>query len=91
MGVGLAYVYLSPAPVGLVPPGLVTVTSTVPAPAGVTAVREVFDTTVKFVAAVAPNSNRVHPGEVRARDSHGRAPSGRAGARREDVTVGPFV
>lgn len=42
-----------------VPPGLVTLTSTVPVPAGETAVMDVAELTVKLVAAVAPNVTAV--------------------------------
>ena len=51
----------SPAPVLLVPAGPVTVTSTVPDPAGEAAVIWVSDTTVKLAAAVAPNLTAVAP------------------------------
>src|SRR2546422_3492569 len=52
----LAKVNRSPGDVGLVPALLVTVTSTVPtAWAGLVASRRVSDSTVKLVAAVAPN------------------------------------
>ena len=44
-----------------VPPGVVTVTSTVPVPAGLSAVIVVSLTTVKFVAAVVPKSTAVAP------------------------------
>ena len=44
-----------------VPPGVVTVTSTVPVPAGLSAVIEVALTTVKFVAGVVPKSTAVAP------------------------------
>jgi hypothetical protein len=44
-----------------VPPGVVTVTSTVPDPAGATAVMDVADTTLKEVAAVEPNLTAVAP------------------------------
>jgi hypothetical protein len=40
--------------IGLVPPGVVTVTSTVPVPAGETAVTEVSESTVKLAALAAP-------------------------------------
>ena len=54
--------YWSLAPVALVPPGVVTVMSTVPAePAGAVAVIEVALLTVKPVALVAPNLTAVAP------------------------------
>ncbi len=53
-------VNLSPAEMALVPPAVVTVMSTVPAPsAGEAAVMEVALFTVKLVAAVAPNDTAV--------------------------------
>ena len=52
----------SEALVAEVPPGVVTVTSTVPAaPAGAVAVMEVVLLTVKVVAAVAPKATAVAP------------------------------
>ena len=54
--------YWSAAEVALVPAGVVTVTSTLPAaPAGATAVIEVAELTVNNVAAVAPNLTAVAP------------------------------
>ena len=51
-----------PAPVmALVPPGVVTVTSTVPVPAGAVALMEVALVTVKLAAAVDPNLTAVAP------------------------------
>jgi hypothetical protein len=47
--------------VGLVPPGVVTVTSTTPEPAGAVAVIWVSELTVTLVAAVAPNLTDVAP------------------------------
>ena len=44
-----------------VPPGVVTVTSTVPVPAGLSAVIVVSLTTVTLVAAVVPKSTAVAP------------------------------
>ena len=44
-----------------VPPGVVTVTSTVPVPAGLSAVITVSLTTVKFVAGFVPKSTAVAP------------------------------
>src|SRR5215472_4471958 len=63
--VGLAaYVNWSAAEVALVPPGVVTVTSTTPAvPAGEFAVTVVALTTVRPVAAVVPNLTAVAPGK----------------------------
>lgn len=55
------YVNWSPDPVALVPPGAVTVMSTVPLPVGAVAVISVSETTVKLVAAVVPNSTAVAP------------------------------
>ncbi len=43
------------------PPAVVTVTSTVPAPPGETAVIDVAELTVKLVALVAPNFTAVAP------------------------------
>jgi hypothetical protein len=47
--------------VALVPPGVVTVMSTVPVPAGAVAVTEVAEFTVNVVALVAPNFTAVAP------------------------------
>jgi len=47
--------------VALVPPGVVTVTSTTPEPAGEFAVIEAALTTVRLVAAVVPNLTAVVP------------------------------
>jgi hypothetical protein len=55
------YVNWSAELVALVPPEVVTVTFTVPVPAGLTAVIEVADLTVKLVAAVVPNCTAVAP------------------------------
>ena len=46
---------------GEVPDGLVTVTSTVPLPAGLSAVIDVSLTTLRWVAAVVPKSTTVAP------------------------------
>ena len=51
----------SAADVADVPPAVVTLISTVPAPAGDVAVIEVAELTVKLVAAVAPNVTAVAP------------------------------
>ena len=51
----------SAAEVAEVPPVVVTVTSTVPVPAGDVAVIEVDETTVKAVAAVVPKFTAVAP------------------------------
>jgi hypothetical protein len=51
----------SAADVADVPPAVVTVTSTVPVPAGEVAVIEVAELTVKLVALVAPNFTAVAP------------------------------
>ena len=51
----------SAADVAEVPPGVVTVTSTVPAPAGEVAVIEVAELTTKLVALVTPNFTAVAP------------------------------
>jgi hypothetical protein len=45
----------------LVPPAVVTLTSTVPVPAGETALIKVADSTLKLVAAVAPNLTALAP------------------------------
>ncbi len=71
--------------VALVPPGVVTVTSTVPAPsAGEVAVMEVALLTVKLVAAVAPNDTAVAAVKPGAGDGHAgparRRPAGRSDA-----------
>jgi len=55
------WVNWSAADVGDVPLGLVTVTSTVPVPAGEVAVIEVAELTVKLVALIAPNFTAVAP------------------------------
>jgi hypothetical protein len=47
--------------VALVPLGVVTVTSTVPVPAGETAVIEVSEMTLKLVALVEPNLTALAP------------------------------
>src|SRR5690348_13635324 len=49
------YLNWSGAPVALVPPAVVTVTSTVPVPAGLVALSTVEDTNVTGLAAVPPN------------------------------------
>jgi hypothetical protein len=51
----------SAADVADVPPGAVTVISTVPVPAGEVAVIEVAELTVKLVAVIAPNFTAVVP------------------------------
>ena len=51
----------SAALVALVPPGVVTVTSTVPAPTGEVAVMPVGLLTVKLAAAVVPNLTALAP------------------------------
>ena len=55
------YVKRSASLVALVPLGAVTVTSTVPVPAGEVAVIELPEVTVKLVAAVEPNLTAVAP------------------------------
>ena len=74
-----------------VPAGVVTVTSTMPVPAGLSAVIVVSLTTVKFVAAVVPKFDRRRAGESTAADRHqtcrplrtaGRAQARRPSARR---------
>ena len=47
--------------VALVPPGVVTVTSTLPLPDGETAVIEVSELTVKLVASTEPNLTEMAP------------------------------
>ena len=47
--------------VALVPPGPVTVTSTVPVPAGATAVIELSESTVKLAASLEPNLTAMAP------------------------------
>ncbi len=54
----------SAAVVADVPPDVVTLTSTVPAPAGEVAVIEVEETTVTPTAAVAPNVTAVAPDKL---------------------------
>ena len=67
----------------LVPPGVVTVTSTVPAlPAGEVAVICVALLTVNEVAAVAAELHRRRAGEVGAGDRHAGAAGRRAAVRR---------
>jgi hypothetical protein len=61
VGSGTTYVYLSAVFVALVPAGVVTVTSTVPLPAGAVAVMLVGPLTVKDVAAVVPKLTAVAP------------------------------
>src|SRR5437660_8778259 len=55
------YVKRSASLVALVPPAVVTVTSTVPVPAGETAVIEVPEFTVTFAALVEPNLTTLSP------------------------------
>ena len=52
------------------PPGVVTVTSTMPVPAGLSAVIDVSLTTSRSVAGVVPKSNRGGVGEAGAGDRH---------------------
>ena len=52
---------LSAAEFGDVPPAVVTVTSTVPLPAGEVAVIDVAELTVRLVALLAPNFTAVAP------------------------------
>lgn len=83
-----AYVNRSAADVAVVPPGVVTVTSTVPVPAGEVAVMEVAELTVKPVAFVDPNLTalaavRLVPVIVTDVPPAGRPPAGEI-----DVTVG---
>jgi hypothetical protein len=54
----------SAAEVAEVPPAVVTLTSTVPVPAGEVAVIEVAELTVKPVAGVAPNVTAVVPAKL---------------------------
>jgi len=58
---GLRYEKTSAAVMELVPLGVVTVTSTVPVPAGAVAVMDVAEPTVKDVAATNPNRTAVAP------------------------------
>src|SRR5271165_4855437 len=58
---GIVYVNWSAGPVALVPPTVVTVTSTVPVPAGLVAVIWVALTTENVVAAVAPKCTALDP------------------------------
>jgi hypothetical protein len=51
----------SAALVALLPPGVLTVTSAVPFPAGATAVTELVDLTAKLAASVEPNFTAVAP------------------------------
>src|SRR5438067_473483 len=51
----------STAPAGVVPPGVVTVTSTAPVPGGDTATIEVAELTVKLLASADPNLTAVAP------------------------------
>src|SRR5450759_2527280 len=61
MTVGATYVKRSAATIRLVPSGVVTVTSTVPAPGGEIAVIELSEPTVKLDALVEPNLTTVAP------------------------------
>jgi hypothetical protein len=56
-----AYVYLSAAVRALMPPGVVTVTSTVPEPAGLVTVIKVSERTAKVDAPVPPNFTALAP------------------------------
>src|ERR1700722_7957550 len=58
------YVKWSLGAVTLVPPGVVTVMSTVPAPAGAVAVIDVAELTVKPVALATPNFTTVAPARL---------------------------
>src|SRR5437016_1050771 len=58
---GGMYVKRSAELVALVPPGVVTITSTVPVPAGATAVIDVVEMTVKLVAGAEPKLTAVAP------------------------------
>ena len=78
----------SAAEVAEVPPAVVTVTSTVPAPAGAVAVIEVAELTVKPVAGGGAESTAVAPVKFGAGDRHRRAASRRSGRRRDELTVG---
>jgi hypothetical protein len=60
-GAGSAKRYRSAADVALAPPGVVTVTSTVPEPAGETATIDVALETTKLAAGVLPNATAVAP------------------------------
>ena len=78
----------SAALVARVPAGVVTVTSTVPVPAGDVAVMVVELTTVTPVAALGPKSTAVAPGEAGAGDGHAGLAGGRPRGRADPVTVG---
>ena len=67
---------------------MVTVTSTVPVPAGLSAVIVVSSTTVTSVAAVVPKFDRRGAGEARARDRHDVPPAAGPLVGLMPVTVG---
>ena len=70
------------------PPGVVTVTSTVPVPAGDVAVTEVALLTTTPVAALVPNLTAVAPVKAGAGDGHARAAGGGPDVGLMAVTVG---
>ena len=70
------------------PVGVVTVTSTTPVPAGLSAVIVVSLTTVTFVAGVVPKSTAVAPVKPRAGDRHQRAAARRPMVGLSAVTAG---
>ena len=73
--------YSSAAEVALVPPGVLTVTCTVPEPAGEVAVTFVADSAFSAVALVEPNLTSLAPVRFVPGDRHGGAAGGRAAGR----------
>src|SRR4030088_3553992 len=81
----------SDALVALAPPGVVTITSTVPAPPGETAVIEVAELTVKLAAGFVPNLTAVAPMKFVPVMLTEVAPAVGPELGSIDVTVGPLV
>ena len=95
VGAGM-YVNWSPEPVALVPPGVLTVTSTVPEPTGEVAVTLVADSASTPLAFGRAELDFARAREVRAGDRHGRPAGGWAAGRfdfrdRRGRDVGVFV
>ena len=81
----------SAAEIADVPPGLVTVMSTVPLPAGEVAVIDVGELTVKPVVLVAPNFTAVAPVKLRPVIVTEVPPAPGPDTGEIDVTVGPAI
>ena len=79
----------SAAEVAEVPPAVVTVTSSAPAPAGEVAVIDVAELTVKLVAPIAPNFTAVAPVKLAPVIVTDVPPAAGPDVGEIDVTVGP--